>query len=154
MKQIITGLIASVFILVTSFLAVPNLAYACSSTDNSSKGQVLTGVGATGSDCSASGVTTAVHTAIEILSMVAGIAAVVMVIIAGFRYTTSGGDSGRVASAKSTLIYALVGIAIAVLAQVIVHFVVVGSSNAADGKCHDGKAAHASLSADNKDCKS
>jgi hypothetical protein len=37
---------------------------------------------------------------------------------------TSSGDPNRVASAKNTLLYAIIGIIIAVLAQVIVKFVI------------------------------
>jgi hypothetical protein len=47
-----------------------------------------------------------------------------MIIYGGFRYITSGGDSGRVGSAKNTLIYAIVGLIIVALAQLIVNFVI------------------------------
>ncbi|HVC36207.1 MAG TPA: pilin [Candidatus Dormibacteraeota bacterium] len=60
---------------------------------------------------------------VNILSIVVGLAAVVMVIVSGFKYVTSGGDSNRVASAKSTLVYALVGLVIVGAAQFLVHFV-------------------------------
>jgi hypothetical protein len=46
-----------------------------------------------------------------------------MIIIGGFRYITSGGDSGSVSSAKNTVLYAIVGLIIVALAQVIVRFV-------------------------------
>ena len=45
-----------------------------------------------------------------------------MVIVSGFKYITSGGDPGAVSSAKRTLIYALVGLAVAVLAEFMAHF--------------------------------
>jgi hypothetical protein len=60
---------------------------------------------------------------INILSVLVGIIAVIMIILAGFRYVTSGGDSARVAGAKSTLLYAIIGLIIVALAQVIVRFV-------------------------------
>ena len=47
-----------------------------------------------------------------------------MIVYSGYNYITSGGDSGKVSSAKTTLIYALVGLLIAALAQIIVHFVI------------------------------
>jgi hypothetical protein len=65
-----------------------------------------------------------VKAAVTILSFIAGIAAVIMIIIAGFKYITSGGDAGGINSAKTTLIYAMVGLAIAALAQFLVHFVI------------------------------
>lgn len=60
---------------------------------------------------------------VNILSLIVGIVAVIMIIFGGFRYITSGGDSGNVSSAKNTLIYAIVGLVIVALAQFIVHFV-------------------------------
>lgn len=62
-------------------------------------------------------------TIVNLLSYIVGIVAVIMVIVAGFKYITSGGDSAKVSSAKSTLVYAIVGLIIVALAQFIVHFV-------------------------------
>lgn len=63
------------------------------------------------------------QSAVKIFSIVVGAVAIIMIIYGGFRYITSGGDSGRVGSAKNTLIYAIVGLIIVALAQLIVHFV-------------------------------
>jgi len=60
---------------------------------------------------------------VELFSVVVGIISVIMIIYAGFRYITSGGESGSVSNAKNTLIYAIIGLVIVVLAQLIVHFV-------------------------------
>ena len=60
---------------------------------------------------------------IDIFSWVVGVVSVIMVIYGGFRYVTSGGDAGKVTSAKNTIVYALVGLVIVALAQVIVLFV-------------------------------
>lgn len=60
---------------------------------------------------------------VNFLSIIVGIVAVIMIIIGGFRYITSGGESGNVSGAKNTLIYAIVGLVIVALAQFIVHFV-------------------------------
>jgi hypothetical protein len=64
-----------------------------------------------------------IKTAIRILSYVVGIAAIIGIVVSGIRFMTAGGDSNAVASARSGLIYSLVGIAVVVLAQVIVVFV-------------------------------
>jgi len=89
-----------------------------------SKTQVLGGIGETNSDCSGAKGQSAINATVTILSFIVGFVAVIMVIVSGFKYITSGGDSGKVASAKNTLIYALIGAAIAVLAQFLVHFVI------------------------------
>jgi hypothetical protein len=60
---------------------------------------------------------------VNLLSFIVGIVAVIMIVIAGFRYITSGGDSSKVSGAKSALIYAIVGLIIVALAQLIVQFV-------------------------------
>jgi hypothetical protein len=60
---------------------------------------------------------------VGIMSYVIGAVAVIMLIIAGFKYVIAGGDTNAITSAKNTLIYALVGLAIAVLAQALVHWV-------------------------------
>lgn len=65
-----------------------------------------------------------VVTIINIFTWVVGVVAVIMIIIAGFRYVVSGGDSGSVGGAKNTIIYAIVGLIVVILAQVIVRFVV------------------------------
>ena len=61
---------------------------------------------------------------VNIFSAVVGIIAVIMIIVGGLRFITSGGDSSRVGAAKTTIIYALVGLVVVVLAQLIVHFVI------------------------------
>ncbi|HTB48577.1 MAG TPA: hypothetical protein VK712_00680 [Verrucomicrobiae bacterium] len=71
-----------------------------------------------------------VSSVVVILSVVAGMAGVIMIIISGIKYTTSGGDAGRVGSAKTTLVYALIGLAIAAAAQFLVHFALSTSSGA------------------------
>lgn len=60
---------------------------------------------------------------INLLSFIVGVVAVIMIIIAGLKYITSGGDSNNVASAKNTILYAIIGLVIVALAQVIVRFV-------------------------------
>ena len=64
------------------------------------------------------------ETAINIISIIVGIAAVIMIIIGGFRYITSNGDSGSVSGAKNTILYAIIGLVVVALAQIVVRFVV------------------------------
>jgi hypothetical protein len=109
---------------------VPAAAFACGSSTGSSTAQVLNGVDQTGTDCSGSGVSSAISAAVTILSIVIGAAAIIMILVSGFRYMTSGGDSAKISGAKSALIYALVGLAVAALAQFLVHFVLYQATNA------------------------
>ena len=56
--------------------------------------------------------------------MAIAIVSVFMLIIGGFKYTTSNGDSAKVTSAKNTIMYSLIGLIIAIFAYAIVNFVV------------------------------
>jgi hypothetical protein len=69
---------------------------------------------------------------VNIFSIIVGAVAVIMIIYGGFRYITSGGDSNAVGGAKNTLIYAIIGLVIVALAQVIVHFVLNQTNSVTD----------------------
>jgi len=59
---------------------------------------------------------------VDILLRIAALVAVGYVIYGGFRYTTSQGEPAELAAARSTIIGALVGLAICTLASVTVSF--------------------------------
>jgi hypothetical protein len=80
------------------------------------------------------GLESIIASAVNILTVIVGIVAVVMIIIGGFKYITSGGDAGGVTSAKNTIIYAIVGLVVVALAQFIVRFVLNRAGDAIDGK--------------------
>ena len=69
------------------------------------------------------GINTIVETIINVFSIIVGVVSVIMIIYGGFRYITSGGDSGNVSGAKNTIIYAVIGLVVVALAQFIVQFV-------------------------------
>lgn len=102
-----------------------------SSTSGSAKSQVLGGVGATGNECDSSTVGKTVKRIVQLLLYVTGAIAVIMVIYSGFSYITSAGDSNKVNSAKNTLIYAIIGLIIAALANTIVSIVIKESTSTA-----------------------
>src|SRR5579884_4170443 len=122
MKRLIISMLVSLGLLLP--LSVQPALAACPTNPNSSKTQVLSGIGEAGQNgCSNTGVTNFVHAVVNIMSFVAGVAAIIAIIISGFRFMTSGGEASKVAAAKNALVYALVGVAVAALAQVFVHFV-------------------------------
>lgn len=61
--------------------------------------------------------------ATQIVTIAVGAAAVIMIIIGGFRYVLSAGDSNATQSARNMIIYAVVGLIIALVAQSLVLFV-------------------------------
>ena len=93
---------------------------------SAAKNDVCEGIGLTGGKCgdNGKGLSDVIKNIIKVMSILVGIVAVIMLIIGGFKYITSGGDASNVASAKNTIIYAIVGLIIVALAQVIVQFVI------------------------------
>lgn len=76
------------------------------------------------------------RTITNVLLYLIGAISVIMLIIGGLRYVISGGDSTAVQNAKNTILYAIVGIIVAILAYAIVGFVIssfTGSGGAAGG---------------------
>lgn len=59
----------------------------------------------------------------QIVVLIVGIAAVIVIIISGLRYITSAGDAAGVNSAKNGILYAVVGLVIALAGQAIITFV-------------------------------
>lgn len=59
----------------------------------------------------------------NIVSIVAGGAAIIILIISAIRYITSGGDAGQVKSAREGVVGAIIGLAIIVLARSLIAFV-------------------------------
>lgn len=111
------------------------LVLAPTTTNAQFKDQVCQGVGLTNgsADCgsadpndpnSAQGtVARIISQVINIMSILVGVMAVIMIIISGIRFITSGGDPNNVGAAKNTIIYAIVGLVVVAMSQVIVRFV-------------------------------
>ncbi|MES2971856.1 MAG: hypothetical protein V4702_06050 [Patescibacteria group bacterium] len=130
MKLLITKFIIALAFIMSIATLLPAVAYA-----QNAKANVCEGIGiATGgsNDCTdpagSPSVDSAVKAGINILSIIVGVVSVVMIIIGGFKYIISSGDSGNITGAKNTILYALVGLVIVALAQVIVKFVLTKST--------------------------
>lgn len=65
-----------------------------------------------------------VRTVVNALMFILGAVSVLMIIVGGIRYATSMGDAKNIESAKNTILYAVVGLVVALLAYAIVNFVV------------------------------
>lgn len=63
------------------------------------------------------------QTVTNVLLYLLGAISVIMIIIGGLRYVVSGGNSTNVTAAKNTILYAIVGIIIAILSYAIINFV-------------------------------
>ena len=60
---------------------------------------------------------------INTLLFLIGAVSVIMIIIGGITYATSSGDSGSVSKAKNTILYSVIGLAVAFVAYAMVNWV-------------------------------
>lgn len=60
----------------------------------------------------------------NVMLYIIGAVSVIMLIIGGIRYVVSGGESSAVTGAKNTILYAVIGIVVAIIAYAIVNFVI------------------------------
>jgi hypothetical protein len=67
---------------------------------------------------------TLITNVINLLIVIGGIIAVIMIVMGGIRYTTSGGDAGQTKTARDTIVYALVGLIVAIMSFAIVNLVI------------------------------
>lgn len=123
-KKSITAI--ALMIAIMAPVALPgSMVQAACTQGNASTKAAYEGIGLTGAECNAdTKVNNILASIVNILTLVIGAISVIMIIVAGFKYITSGGDSNNVASAKNTLVYAVVGLIIVVLAQAITRFVI------------------------------
>lgn len=125
MKRI-TTLFASILIAVTMIVA-PHAAFAAAADPNAAA--LCNGSGGTWNDnthtCTNGSRTVlgTIQQITDVLVFIVSAVSVVMIIVGGFRYTISGGDQSALTSAKNTILYAIIGLVVAIMAYAIVHFV-------------------------------
>lgn len=131
MKRIILSVISLAILTASVFGGVLTGATVSAQTPKQAacEGVAITGGGncgdvdAEGGNAAESTVNKTVQLVINVFSFIVGVASVIMIIVGGFKYITSSGDSSSVNSAKNTILYAVIGLVIVAMAQVIVRFV-------------------------------
>ena len=88
----------------------------------------LTGGAQAGADCatpagSPTDLMAQVKVVTNTLILAIGVISVIMIIVGGFRYALSAGDGKNTAAAKDTILYAVIGLVVALLAYAISNFV-------------------------------
>lgn len=135
MKRIMRTLILLAFILVPMTLATPSagafnpFSSVCSNGNAGGSPTCQQNSGQNGK--STNPAVTTIETAVNIIATVAGIAAVIIIIVSGFQFITAGGavpgqrsgDPNKIKSARATLTGAVIGLIIIALAWTIVTFV-------------------------------
>ncbi|MCL2085890.1 pilin, partial [Candidatus Saccharibacteria bacterium] len=62
---------------------------------------------------------------ISVVIFIVGALCVIMLVWGGIQYILSAGDSGKVTSAKNTILYAVIGLIVCIVAYAVVQFVLV-----------------------------
>lgn len=121
-QAIIVSLVAVVGISGASLVLAPVTALAAPAD------QVQGGVNSVGGNDAGGSLNDGIKNIINVLLYVIGSIAVIMIVIGGLRYVLSGGDSSSTKGAKDTILYAVVGLVVAIFAYAIVNFVVTSFS--------------------------
>ncbi len=66
----------------------------------------------------------AIQGVVNALLFALGAAAVIMIVIGGFKFVTANGNAETIKSAKNTILYAVIGLIVALMAYAIVNFIV------------------------------
>ena len=85
--------------------------------------EIRGGVNSVGGSGQSSDLGAKIKIIVNVLLYILGAIAVVMIVIGGIRYTTSNGDSSAITSAKNTILYAVVGLVVAILSYALVNFI-------------------------------
>lgn len=120
MKKIIT--ILSIFI---SLLVSPTLTYAVdiNTCPQSGSGTSNSALCSSNNQSSSNPIISALKIVLDVISYIAGIIAVISLIIAGFKMILGGGNADQYNSAKNMILFVIIGIAVVILSQTIVIFV-------------------------------
>ena len=86
--------------------------------------EIRTGVQSSGGRNNNTNLSTFITRIINAILFLLGAVAVIMIVIGGIRYVMSNGDPGSAKAAKDTILYAVIGLIVAVIAYAIVRWVI------------------------------
>lgn len=112
-------LLAVAFTIAFSFVAAPVLA-------QDAVNEACTGAnfGDAAAGCTGTELGGSIRKVTNVISFIVGIISVIVAIIAGLMYTVSAGDPQKTKQAKDALLFAIVGLVVAIMAYAIASFVV------------------------------
>jgi FtsH-binding integral membrane protein len=131
MKRLMALVLIGISLAVFSVLKQPALAFDINMPTTTTNG--ICSSGSSAAYCSETagqgqdkitGSTGLLVTVVDIISIVAGITAVIVILVGAIKYMTSAGEPNELSSAKNMIMFALIGLAILALAEVIVQFVI------------------------------
>jgi hypothetical protein cdiviTM7_00647 len=126
MKKVFSGIIITLAAIASGAMFFTAPVYAedvITAADNGPVAGIDSAQG-TGVPTQINGDTGIVRKIINILLYVIAIISVIMLIIGGLKYVVSGGNNAKVSDAKNTILYAIIGLVVAIFAYAIIRFVV------------------------------
>lgn len=121
MNKLKTTIIA--IVIAFGFAVVPTATYVGAATCSNPAECIKGGVKSAGGSGQTTDISKLLGTVVNVILYVLGAASVIMIVIGGFRYVVSQGDASAIKGAKDTILYAVVGLVVAILAYAIVNFV-------------------------------
>ncbi len=124
-KKNILALLCSLFLVFGLFVSSNvNAANVLSTLCNSATAQNSTVCQDTGKGQTASNpFSNTIKTIVNVFSIVLGIAAIIIILISSLRMIVGGGDPQTISSSRNAILYALIGLIVAISAGVIAHII-------------------------------
>lgn len=116
----LTLLIPMIALVASAGVAPVAYAVTCSSPQDCA----TQGVGTADTGSSNTSVGDIIKNIVNILLFIIGAVSVIMIVIGGLKYVVSNGDSSAVKGAKDTILYAVIGLVVALLAYAVVNWVI------------------------------
>lgn len=110
--------------LLFSAISAPIVALNSPQVDAQAANQIRKGVNQAGGDKNKTSLPAFIENITNILLFLVGVIAVIAIVISGLRFVTANGNQDQISSARNGIIYAVIGIAVAIMAYAIVRFVV------------------------------
>ncbi|MDO4684870.1 MAG: hypothetical protein Q4B06_04185 [Candidatus Saccharibacteria bacterium] len=124
-KYLITLSVAVLSLVLPAAVVQPAFAQQGGGSGGGAKQQVLGGLQSVdNNNTTADTLPEGIKSVINMMLFIAGAVAVIMIIIGGIRFVTSNGDASSVTAARHTILYAVIGLIVIILAYAIVNFVV------------------------------
>ena len=133
MKSIYRNLLITLVLILGSTILMPVTTFASPYNNLCNNGQITDGSNGVNNNALCSDTPTSnpvlgangiIAKVTNIVTIIAGIAAVIMIVISGLQFVLANGDANRVATARNTIIFSVVGLIVIVLARFIIEFVV------------------------------
>lgn len=108
-------------ILNSSNLLAANVFSSCSSNSKLSSTNICKSI--SNNNSTGNPINNIIDSILGVITYIAGILAVILILVSGYRFVTSGGNPNAITQARQTLMYALIGIIVVAVSQSLILFI-------------------------------